>query len=157
MTQEDKDLVLKDMCSRVPYGLRLWIKTYEGKPDHFINSHNILSSVNYTRASNPQISINGGLYDIEGPEYSCGEQYIKPYLRPMSSMTEEERKELSDYLCERVMSDKSGITIPPNPTHGKGIGFDWMGDCIDWLNKYHFDYRGLIEMGLALKAPEGMY
>lgn len=48
MTQEDKDLVLKDMCSRVPYGLRSWIKIYERKPDYFIKSHNILFSVNYT-------------------------------------------------------------------------------------------------------------
>ena len=147
MTQEDKDLVLKDMCSRVPYGLRLWIKTYEGKPDHFINSHNILSSVNYTKASSPQISINGGLYDIEGPEYSYGEQYIKPYLRPMSSMTEDERNEYFDFRnqeLQRVALAEVGRESA-------------IAEISDWLNKKMFDYRGLIPKGLALKAPEGMY
>lgn len=139
MTQEDKDLVLKDMCSRVPYGLRLWIKTYEGKPDHFINSHNILSSVNYTKASSPQISINGGLYDIEGPEYSCGEQYIKPYLRPMSNMTNDEKETYESFIIG-IAKDETGAL-----------------ELTDWLNENKFDYRGLIPMGLALKAPEGMY
>lgn len=28
---------------------------------------------------------------------------------------------------------------------------------IDWLLAHHFDYRGLIPMGLALEATEGMY
>lgn len=152
MTQEDKDLVLKDMCSRVPYGLRLWIKTYEGKPDHFINSHNILSSVNYTRASSPQISINGGLYDIEGPEYSCGEQYIKPYLRPMSSMTEDERKEFVATQHEEVIEQ-----YPHSAAPSEIKILSYTTKTFDWLNANHFDYHGLILKGLALKAPEGMY
>ena len=58
-----------------------------------------------------------------------------PYLRPMSSMTEEEWKEY-------------------NQTIGKSFSFT---DEVDWLNAHHFDYRGLIPMGLALKATKGMY
>lgn len=152
MTQEDKDLVLKDMCSRVPYGLRLWIKTYEGKPDHFINSHNILSSVNYTRASNPQISINGGLYDIEGPEYSCGEQYIKPYLRPMLSMTEDERKEFRATQYEEVIEQ---YPCSADPNEIKILSYT--AKTFDWLNEHYFDFRGLIKKGLAIEAPNNMY
>lgn len=131
MTREEKELLIKKvLCEQLPYGVQVEIEGY----------HNGILK-----------GIDGGTVTTDrGINYPL--RFVKPYLRPLSSMTEEERKELSNYLCERVMSDKSGITIPPNPTHGKGIGFDWMGDCIDWLNKYHFDYRGLIEMGLAIAA-----
>ena len=64
---------------------------------------------------------------------------VKPYLRPMSSMTEEEKAEYHS-LCDSYY----------------GIYFDTV-DSIDWLNAHHFDYRGLIEKGLAIEAPEGMY
>ena len=165
MTQEDKDLVLKDMCSRVPYGLRLWIKMYERKPDYFIKSHNILSSVNYTTLS-PRISIEGALYDIEGPEYSCGEQYIKPYLRPMSSMTEDEYNEFKGLIpfckwCDDY--DKWGhygievVSYEYDETDKPYYDFVDFQKLLDWLNAHHFDYRGLIPKGLALEAPEGIY
>ena len=159
MTQEDKDLVLKDMCSRVPYGLRLWIKMYERKPDYFIKSHNILSSVNYTTLS-PRISIEGALYDIEGPEYSCGEQYIKPYLRPMSSMTENEFQDLKSY--SGLIYDQ--LELQEFYDNSKCLEF-YLSEIpsyvvilvFDWLNKSMFDYRGLIPRGLALEAPKDMY
>ena len=159
MTQEDKDLVLKDMCSRIPYGLRLWIKMYEGKPDHFIKSHNILSSVNYTTLS-PRISIEGALYDIEGPEYSCGEQYIKPYLRPLFSMTENEFQNLKSY--SGLIYDQ--LELQEFYDNSKCLEF-YLSEIpsyvvilvFDWLNKSMFDYRGLIPRGLALEAPKDMY
>lgn len=136
MTQEEKQLLLKDLCARLPYGVMVRVEVN----DVFIKPTDEVATVN---------TIN---------MFDCPQKFkITPYLRPMSRMSEEERKELSDYLCEQVMSNKIGITIPPNPTQGKGIPFIWMGDCIDWLNVHHFDYRGLIEKGLALEAPEGMY
>ena len=57
---------------------------------------------------------------------------VKPYLRSMSSMTKEEK---NDYINT----------------------FTVMWDAVDWLNAHHFDYCGLIPMGLAFEAPEGMY
>ncbi len=73
---------------------------------------------------------------------------IRPYLRSMSSMTEEEREDWYrqskvDYDCE----------FKPEPT----LSPEHCYLSVDWLNKYGFDYRGLIPMGLALEAPEGMY
>ena len=67
---------------------------------------------------------------------------IKPYLRPMSSMTEDEKKEFS--LLGVGIHLFKGPLIPSY-------------DTLDWLNAHHFDYRGLIEKGLALEALEGMY
>jgi len=69
-------------------------------------------------------------------------QFI-PYLRPMSSMTEEEKKIYSNFFISKEI-DNFDFDIPNY-------------DTIDWLNAHHFDYRGLIEKGLALEAPEGMY
>ena len=71
-------------------------------------------------------------------------EHIHPILRPISSMTEEEQRTL-DSMCNGVemVSRLSGLKM-----------FD---KAFDWLNEHHFDYRGLIPMGLALEAPEGMY
>ena len=142
MTQEEKQLLLVDLCARLHYGLIVKATYKDGEG---------------WKTEDRKFK---GLYDDGQVYIDCvytNIENVKPYLRPMSSMTEDEREELSDYLCERVMSDKSGITFPPDPIHGKGIPFEWMSSCIDWLNAHHFDYRCLIEKGLALEAPEGMY
>jgi len=143
MTQEEKELLLKDLCARLPYEVKCLVSFDDGTKHIMTLKTGLPNSF--------------GRWDFYNENCSGCSNNFKPYLRPMSSMTEEEREELSDYLCEQVMSNKIGITIPPNPTQGKGIPFIWMGDCLDWLNEHHFDYRGLIEKGLALAAPEGMY
>ena len=134
MTPNDKELLLKDLCARLPYGVKIeltWWVMNEGtcmsttlEPDHI-----------------EQIR-NDELGDVE----------IKPYLFPMSSMTEEQ---CYDFYCRFVENE-----IDYNDF--KKYYFDgclWnkvltlisdCGDIIDWLNKYHFDYRGLIEKGLAI-------
>ena len=111
MEQEKKELLLKDLSARLFYGVII-----EGleHPEIMTIKHLAIVSVMST------------------------EPY-KPYLRPMSSMTEEEKKEYHE-LCDSYY----------------GIYFDSI-DSIDWLNSNHFDYRGLIPKGLALEAPEVMY
>jgi len=81
------------------------------------------------------------LEDFEGVNFD----YPKPYLRPMDSMTEEEYDQL--YIDSRIKEDSIDIL--------DALANDM--DAIDWLNANHFDYRGLIEKGLALVAPEGTY
>lgn len=122
MTQEVKDLLLKDICSRLPYHVRVkvWLEdgtTEEGFLDLEHNYADVLRDAFYYNKIKD----------------------IKPYLRSMSSMTEEERERYRE-LCDSYY----------------GIYFDSI-NSIDWLNKHHFDYRGLIEKGLALEAPKGMY
>ena len=128
MTQEEKELIWKDLCARFPYGVRI------------------------KRTNCPiTLSVTGivGKYIRHIPFYIGGNieintsiiEEIKPYLRPMSSMTEEEYKEWR-YLYLPLPHDNEATETQRR---------------IDWLNAHHFDYRGLIEKGLALEAPEDMY
>ena len=136
MTKEEKEILLKDLCARLPYNVQGLINNWK---------------------CGSYISIRGTIY----PHYIEDLQWemitIKPYLRPLSSMTKEERDELSDYVCERVMSGKDGMEFPPYPTDDRGVPFEWMEHWLDWLNSHHFDYHGLIGKGLALEALENMY
>ena len=121
MKQKDKQLLLKDLCARLPYSpfVQLMEKFDDEDSEHFREIHNLST------------------YDIE--LFNSGEiSNIKPFLRPMSSMTEEEKNQW-------VWIANEGIT--------EGM----IGRCVDWLNKKMFDYRGLIPKGLANEAPEDMY
>lgn len=140
ITQEDKVLLLKDLCARLPYGLILNVGDKDIKLDRQHQGIGILypedCSDEFNRRNNSAFYII-----ISGCYY--GED-IKPYLRPMSSMTEDEQRTL-DSMCDGVemVSRLSGLKM-----------FD---KAFDWLNKNHFDFRGLIEKGLALEAPEDIY
>jgi len=112
MTQKEKQLVLKDLCSRLPYYTMVLMG--DGGVE-------LLVSVNV------DTGICNGLKGLP-----------KPYLRSMSSMTAEEYEEYN------------GIA-------GFGNYEQIMEDRLDYLYKKHLDFRGLIRMGLALEAPEGMY
>ena len=137
MTEQDKQLLLKDLCARLPYGVMIQ------HPDLF----------------RPSILVTEKLEEYyKGHFGSDGDsiEFVKPYLRPMSSMTEEEKKEYTSYCFEQPFLQKEQT---PN------IGSVPM--CVDWLNEHHFDYRKIeveknkwktmIEAGLALLAPDGMY
>jgi hypothetical protein len=127
MTQEDKELILKDLSARLPYRVKCSFR-------YSIKSKILREDNNF--------ELTPTLYDI----FTCkreDEDYIKPYLRPMSSMTKEEKEEYDSkrkHICDEY----------------NRYCFDTV-ESIDWLNAHYFDYRGLIEKGLALEAPEGMY
>lgn len=120
MTQENKELLLEDLTARLPYGVKIeltWWVMGEG------------------------IGINTTL----GPECieellndEDGNTEIKPYLFPLSRMTEKQKMFLKQQnWC---------IAVSTSGTVETTI------EGIDWLNKNHFDYRGLIEKGLAIDA-----
>lgn len=112
MTQSDKELLLKDLCARLPYGLKVKSEKYPF-PVTILYSGNI-DEVKFRET--------GGIENL------CT---IKPYLFPLSSMTEEQKEEMKGYTI---------------------VGGVWTNDGFDWCNKNHFDYRGLIEKGLAIDA-----
>lgn len=123
MTQEDKQLLLKDLSARLPYGVKCKVNFDDGTSDVMKLS---------------QFPDGLGIWGFY-KEGCCGRtNNFKPYLRSMSSMTEEEKNE----YFGRTMT----IDI-----------VETSQQVIDWLLAHHFDYRGLIPMGLALEAPEGMY
>ena len=130
MTQEEKQLLLIDLCARLPYGVKVWYKYGLLASGKFATS---LRLADEKIALSRKFNKEGDWYPIE----EAGEILIKPYLRPMSSMTEEEK------INYRAFFNYDGVEYPD--------------EYIDWLNAHHFDYRGLIEKGLALEAPEGMY
>lgn len=126
MTQEDKALLLKDLCARLPYKV---ICQVEFKENGKYNSKVMLLSGIFTDEA--YFTTKGG--SIYSNEY-------KPYLFPISSITEEQKIFLRQ--------QKWCIAISTSGTIETTI------EGIDWLNKNHFDYRGLIEKGLAIDATK---
>ena len=135
MTQEEKQLLLKDLCARLPY-FENWVQ-YEGK-DYIVTGYghgrvSLLPSV---------FSSIGGLCPLV--------EEVKPYLRPMSNMTEKENEELK-YVIELGLQALEGEE-GHNTVSAAPAAFE-----IDFYNKHHLDYRGLIEKGLALESRKDMY
>lgn len=135
MVQEKKELLLKDLCARLPYGVICHYNCVAEYDTMVIQKANCVNKLEGIIPFNGQIG-----YMVGGDKVNALSGDIKPYLRPMSSMTKDEEEELKQV----ALVDNEGVP----------------GDIpayIDWLNKKMFDYRGLIPMDLALEAPEGMY
>lgn len=117
MTQEEKQLLLKDLCARLPYGVKLrYVEDLVVKKEsHIITLNNIYLE-----------------------HILNGDADIKPYLRPMSSMTDEEIDKMWN-IWENDAASEAASKIT------------------DFLNEKHLDHHHLIEKGLALEATEGMY
>ena len=113
MTQEQKDLLIKDLCARLPYGTIVYAQN-----DVDWYDSDICTQV---------------LSDVINEDY-----IVKPYLFPLSSMTEEQKEEYRE-LCD---------------TNGWGFDAQDAYKLCDWLNKHHLDWRGLIPMGLAIDATD---
>jgi hypothetical protein len=130
MTQEDKELLLRDLCTRLPYGVMCDIGL-----DHPVQLQRIFVD-----------RLDGILLDFyeDSNDYQVYLSECKPYLIPLSSMNEEQEIIYGD-LCYAIIR-----SLAQNVQAG-------LNELTDWLNKNHFDYQGLIEKGLAIKAPEGMY
>ena len=128
MTQEEKQLLLKDLCARLPYGVKV---IYDDRAETLL-----------------RISSNCYLYTESIVPINI--ELIKPYLRPMSTMTEEEKA-----IMDKIWIEDNRLVFA-DPADIRAYRFYDVA-IVDFLNSRHFDYRGLIEKGLALEAPEGMY
>lgn len=129
MKQEDKELLLRDLCTRLPYGVKCQYKHIQYVENGKIIDINMFGRVN----------IDGHIKDI------CD---IKPYLFPLSSMTEEQKNEYNRWkhevpVCHYEYGDVvEEIELLDSP------------ESFDYLIENHFDYRGLIPMGLAIDCTD---
>lgn len=131
MTREEKDLLLNDLCARLPHKVFVAIDD-EIEPDE-------LFSINTFK---PRVIFSTDRY------LAVYIENIKPYLRPMSSMTNEEKKELGNYVAAVAFASQNKDPL-----------YELTREAFlaDFFNKHHIDYHGLIPMGLAFEAPENMY
>lgn len=119
MTQEEKELLLKDLSARVPYGVQILAdinKEFDG---------GVISTLKTINLKKDWVELQSVLSPFKFDE-------IKPYLRSMDDMTEEEEFKLNETRCYTQLTLES----------------------YDWLNAHHFDYRGLIPKGLAIKITK---
>ena len=129
MTQEDKALLLKDLCARLPYGVKVLVDNkhwcdFNGRTPSeitFDNSYRLL---------------------FLGTELG----YVKPYLFPLSSMSEEQKQEYT-YIMNYISPDDTD-----NLKEGEFIYVEQFTQLMHFYNINHLDYRGLIPMGLAIDA-----
>lgn len=153
MTQEEKQLLLKDLlpkdlCGRLPYSLKVC----------HINLSDEMPKV-WDLIGMPAPHLADIL--VEGSHRFAAvniKENIRPYLRPISSMTEEEQKYIwKKYGPNPIFMDFEDVGDVSELFRYCSMNISNVHFFIDWLNAHYFDYRGLIPVGLAISAPEGMY
>ena len=117
MTQEEKELLIKDLCARLPYGVKINENTQGDFTVIGLTMERVFTTC-----------------ETEGCHNDFPVECVKPYLFPLSSMTEEQEKEYNDLNCYELGC------------------FPHSEEALDYLTKNHFDYRYLIEKGLAIDA-----
>lgn len=133
MTQEEKELVLKDISARLYYGVKISVPVVE--------KNMIFTVVGISESWLLVKNDRGSIFNVNTA------LEFKPFLRPISSMTEEERKIQEGYIyhfSKNNLPDYESDFVFENEAH----------EYTDWLNAHHFDYRGLIPKGLAISTEE---
>ena len=124
MKPEEKKLLLKDLCARLPYGVKIKLGDYDYQVCGYNTEKEMPVKIWFYYDSNQTLK---SYVDVYLTDY-------RPYLRSMSNMTEEEKIDYGAFF------NYDGVEYPD--------------EYIDWLNERHFDYRGLIEKGLAIAVTE---
>lgn len=128
MKEEEKQLLLEDLSARLPYEVNIQV---------YIDGVGYFDEPIWTVDNDGHFHVNDRRIDN-----------IKPYLRPLYSMTEEELEEFRSFHCVYDLHPYFYPTMCNMPN---------LTNMFNWLNKHHIDYRGLIPKGLALEAPDRMY
>lgn len=136
MTQENKEFLFKDICARLPYGLI--VETPKGK-GHVCDINFTIFGYEFGVNINPTIRDNFSI------------SYVKPYLLPFSSITKEQLFEVQEILGKNEIEIEDGF-LSIIDAERNTITYLEILAVLEWFNKNHFDYRGLIEKGLAIDA-----
>lgn len=137
MIQEEKELLLKDLCGRLPYSVKVLVQSWDEREMEYVDRVDTLYSINgdgYVRTTNEDCDFD--------PEE------IKPYLLSMSSMTEDQKNEYYD-IVNYISSDDT-----ENWKEGEFIYVDQLSRLIHFYHRNHIDYLGLIPKGLAIDATD---
>lgn len=138
MTEEQKKIVIKEFCSKLPYGLKVDFYSSATR-EHYMCT---LIGID-PEDEMPVIAVtNQGSFRFTM-------DHIKPYLRSMDSMTKDEMEEYETFLCQ--------ASVRRNCTHYDCVEEDRVSDLSDWLDEHMFDRRGLIDMGFAIEDTDGVY
>ena len=146
MNKENKDLLLRDLCGRVPYGVKISVQSWDEREMEYVDRIDVLYSVNgdeYIKSVNE--------------DYDFSLEDIKPYLFPLSSISEDQKY---DFYCRFIENDCNFDDFKKFYLYN-GMWrrklltslYD-IEAIIEWFHKNHIDYRGLIEKGLAIDATE---
>ena len=133
MTKDEERLLNIDLCARIPYGVKI-----KYLPDDRLDGIKL-----------PYLNYGLTVLQWGNISYRAHIKHIRPYLRPLSTMTEEEKKEFLQ-ICPSI--------VDVNTIYGFDCNdFEQFAKVEDFLLRHHFDYRGLIEKGLAVAATPDMY
>jgi len=136
LSKEEKELLLKDLCARAPYGVK-------------VQYNNNIYNIDYISPIYEEVKL-----DIPD-NYTVMAFEVKPYLRSMRSITEQELHEVQEILGKGIEVHIDFISIVDSSI--KALSYLELQALFDWLNKNMFDYLGLVRRGLAVKAPRDMY
>lgn len=147
MTKEEKDLLLQDLCSRLLYGVKIELTNSCGYHHENIAKKGDITIDTLRGFSGKYFTINhDNPLDWDWADNEIEVEDIKPYLFPLSSMTEEQKKEYNFWKHEvPVCHYEYGDVVEEVELFDSPESFEY-------LIKNHFDYHGLIPMGLAVDA-----
>ena len=132
MIQENKEILIKDLCARLPYGVKVLFE-------------NEVFSIDYISAAYEEIKL-----DIPD-NYTLDISNVKPYLFPLSSMTKEQLFDVQEILGKNEIEIEDGFLSIIDSDRNTLTYLEILA-VLEWFNKNHFDYRGLIEKGIAINA-----
>ena len=136
MTNKDKELLLLDLCARLPHGVKVLY-------DAFIGKFNNILVLHYYNGTDKVQNADGWI-DFFRTGKQIEIEKFKPFLRSLSSMTDDEKADFRSI----------GGVISYNPQHDHYAISAFSPEAYDWLNRNHFDYRNLIKKGLAIEVTE---
>ena len=147
MTTEQKDLLLKDLCVRLPYRVKAYVKNWSKLDRKYYEGTYTVASIH---PSLNDILVTSDKFSVE-VILGYDDYEIKPYLFPLDSMTGEQIYELRDILGDDFEIDKYGI-IDLIRNRRTSLSYLELDAMFEYFHKNYLDYRGLIKKDLALDA-----
>lgn len=135
MKEVNEELLLNYLCMLLPYGIK-------------VNYKGTVKNVRYIEPEYNELC-------LEGDNFTLGIMDVKPYLRGMDSMSDDEKEEMRNILSPEgtAIYENNGISTPMNH-YGEFVSYGFMNSVINYLLKHHFDFIGFISKKLAIEVTE---